>query len=1038
MLVLHIGHCDDSAQFMESLPLVILGQQLSNLASANPSLKDSPGSELLLAYIKSQFSGDMLAMLMQSLRMQTVVVIFDGVDEVLEIKDRLIDLFADELLAKRFSFVVTTRPVGLDGVMHRFENGLFDIVTLKRLTDQQIQVALNQQLDDDEFFEHLFQFKHLREEQDTLYYEKLAPLATTRDRVERLGDGSTKGDNRFLKEGTCTYCPSMRQRTVDGSRFIAPHTARPFLSKMLNGADAVLTPLFDRLQEIVDDTGIADGENLELAVQKLSPDEFGVGEADNGGSQTTDQKGMHRIAKRLVGYARRQDKEGRAMPVAALWNRIADHTDELLHAAETYQALFEKAIRSSVAKLWDSVKIGIAPLKDPVRAFEKAYDDYSDRFKNVDDVIPLACIIDVLRCSIQVANINDMMSVLDTLRAGVTVYGTEGGKAYVLRLWRVKNKFTLEKLTPSHFRSMLLNVRIECEDDPDRLFVFGEVQIKVAAVMKLLHDYHSHEHYAFFRSLLQGDMVEVDKMLNRLFIFFGTVCPRPILMSLLISVIQPVNAEESQKKNKKTTDGNKLRSMILKVRERKRVSPALFQFALGLNIGNWNDLMRGAKALAQKDKSAHKDNRIPLDQNQLYSMAIRKVLCRWDPRREKIAFEVIKRIAVHNVFGTKMYRLIFDIDTPNDAVEEEPRLNSRVFHSDVVRKILENDEQRKCWDDILATLPEYNVPLIKVTQKSADRCTCQFKHLSFQEVLAAKCLYTKATSKPDSWRWAYAQASLVKSRPLSESLVQSFMESKHLVIDARNLFWSCMRSGVKTTEYIMLQALTVRSEFPMRGKINLDRCYWITDGDLKLWTCLDSHAESLNLSGCVGISDEGFLELLSACRELKELSGVPKHINANALMSIARTCNGLRSLSVPRCDVTDDVLELLGQHLTNLTTINLEDCDKVTDKGLEHLAKGCPGLVDVNLSECDTITHAGIKCLLERCSQLVDINLSGTKILDSSVEGFAPAIGQLKNLVNLNLSSKRVTRDLGVLISLCFIRLISLLLSNAFFYLIPK
>ena len=76
-------------------------------------------------------------MVLQSLRMQALIIIFDGVDKVKSNKQnekrKLVDLLAEEMVAKRFQFVVTTRPVGIIGAIHRF-SGSFDILTLPEVS----------------------------------------------------------------------------------------------------------------------------------------------------------------------------------------------------------------------------------------------------------------------------------------------------------------------------------------------------------------------------------------------------------------------------------------------------------------------------------------------------------------------------------------------------------------------------------------------------------------------------------------------------------------------------------------------------------------------------------------------------------------------------------------------------------------------------------------------------------------------------------------------------------------------------------------
>ena len=197
------------ASSFEAMPLIINGQELSNLVSNLGSTSGLGGASLVQTFVEHQFSGGRLTMLLQSLRLQAVVLLFDGVDEVLELKDALQTFFADELLAKRFPFVVTSRPTGIDQI-DRF-GGDCQAWDLVPLTDQQIMFAMQQQLEGDEFFVHLFAFKALREAQDALYYDKLAPKSDIRKRVEALGGEL----DRFRLPGG-GFDPEMRQKTLDG------------------------------------------------------------------------------------------------------------------------------------------------------------------------------------------------------------------------------------------------------------------------------------------------------------------------------------------------------------------------------------------------------------------------------------------------------------------------------------------------------------------------------------------------------------------------------------------------------------------------------------------------------------------------------------------------------------------------------------------------------------------------------------------------------------------------------------------------------
>ena len=89
---------------------------------------------------------------------------------------------------------------------------------------------------------------------------------------------------------------------------------------------------------------------------------------------------------------------------AALWCTIVARVDELYMVAEKLHNTFESAMRriaheagrddSEQTSLHNAVQI--AELKSPIRAHEKAIEEYEKRFS--DGVLPEACITDVLRC----------------------------------------------------------------------------------------------------------------------------------------------------------------------------------------------------------------------------------------------------------------------------------------------------------------------------------------------------------------------------------------------------------------------------------------------------------------------------------------------------------------------------------------------------------------------------------------------------------------------------------------------------------------
>ena len=139
----------------------------------------------------------------------------------------------------------------------------------------------------------------------------------------------------------------------------------------------------------------------------------------------------------------------------------------------------------------------IGPLKDPVRIYEKvittrsisvlsrpsrpnhfaspadqAMDDYADRFD--DDVPPTACVADMLRCLTLCSNGLGMLALLLLVSQDGGFHLTVDGAGKVhLELIRNKNKCDPARVDPTHFRNVLLNLRLHTKGTT----MFVEMQV---------------------------------------------------------------------------------------------------------------------------------------------------------------------------------------------------------------------------------------------------------------------------------------------------------------------------------------------------------------------------------------------------------------------------------------------------------------------------------------------------------------------------------------------------------------------------------
>ena len=166
--------------------------------------------------------------------------------------------------------------------------------------------------------------------------------------------------------------------------------------------------------------------------------------------------------------------------------------------------------------------------------------------------------------------------------------------------------------------------------------------------------------------------------------------------------------------------------------------------------------------------------------------------------------------------------------------------------------------------------------------------------------------------------------------------------------------------------------------------------------------------EHLDLTGCANLTDK-CLEELEGLTNLKSLNLQDcRQVTNRGLSSVAKLKN-LESLNLTYCSqITDAGLKSL-EGLSRLKSLNFQGCRQVTKQGLSSVAK-LKNLESLKLAWCDQITDADLKALeglsslkslnLERCSRVTDEGLS--------------SVGRLKKLESLNLTGCDQITDAGL------------------------
>ncbi|XP_077194195.1 F-box and leucine-rich repeat protein 13 isoform X2 [Paroedura picta] len=243
--------------------------------------------------------------------------------------------------------------------------------------------------------------------------------------------------------------------------------------------------------------------------------------------------------------------------------------------------------------------------------------------------------------------------------------------------------------------------------------------------------------------------------------------------------------------------------------------------------------------------------------------------------------------------------------------------------------------------------------------------------------------------------------------------------------------------------------------------LNLAYCRKFTDKGLQyLGSGRGCHKLiSLDLSGCLQISVDGFKNIAKSCSGIQHLTindmptltdrciqalvgkcqkiisiefNEAPHVSDIAFKALAECqlvkikiegSNRITDLSfklmnkhwpsldricMPDCQkITDTGLKLIAP-LANIAVLNLSDCMRISDAGIKSFVEGFAGLKirELTLANCSNITDGSLIKIAQRCTSLVYLNLRSCQALtDSGIEGLAI----LPSLTHINVSGIAVS-----------------------------
>ncbi|TVU49868.1 hypothetical protein EJB05_01207, partial [Eragrostis curvula] len=168
----------------------------------------------------------------------------------------------------------------------------------------------------------------------------------------------------------------------------------------------------------------------------------------------------------------------------------------------------------------------------------------------------------------------------------------------------------------------------------------------------------------------------------------------------------------------------------------------------------------------------------------------------------------------------------------------------------------------------------------------------------------------------------------------------------------------------------------------------------VGNGSLKSISSLEK-LEELAMVGCSCVDDEG-LELLSkGTNSLQE-------IEQCFLSKLATLKETLTMLKLDGLEVSDSLLQAIGEGCVNLVEIGLSKCTGVTDEGISSLVAQCSHLRTIDLTCCNLITNSALDAIADNCKMVERLRLESCSLINE--KGLKRIASCCPNLTEVDLT----------------------------------
>jgi len=217
--------------------------------------------------------------------------------------------------------------------------------------------------------------------------------------------------------------------------------------------------------------------------------------------------------------------------------------------------------------------------------------------------------------------------------------------------------------------------------------------------------------------------------------------------------------------------------------------------------------------------------------------------------------------------------------------------------------------------------------------------------------------------------------------------------------------------------------------------IDIENNQFLSDESLKIILSDFSCLNYLNLSGCIGITENGFTEAMKSNKaklqylslshnnlykgdslthsiyqfsnlkvlDLSNNTKIKDQVIRNILINISK----IQVLKLKNCrNITDETIQKIAKYCTSTQILNLEGCVRVSDKSIIPISKNLPALEVLNINNCPKVTDRSIFSVAKFLVELTELKMSSCNITDSSVSSICLKI---KKIRVLDISKTKIT-----------------------------